>query len=235
MSANTYLPLAAGLAAPLIVLCLVWATRRAGALLRERRAEQGASRARSSARKPGPKRALVVAAIASTVALAAAVALAVSDRQAPGSVMTGSEEATVPTASTPPPPRPAPRPQNNGGKRERRKPARVAAAVVNAAGVQGLAASKSRVLRRKGFKVRGTSTAPTQRTESVVFFAKGKARGARMAARALRIRSREPDDQQVDASGQGADVIVVLGTDEAGTLPSTRDSSYTSTSTVVDN
>jgi len=178
---------------------------------------------------------LVVAAIASTAALAAAVALAVSDLQAPGSVMTGSEEATVPTASTPPPPCPAPRPQNNGGKRERRKPARVAVAVVNAAGVQGLAASKSRVLRRKGFKVRGTSTAPTQRTESVVFFAKGKARGARMAARALRIRSREPDDQQVDASGQGADVIVVLGTDEAGTLPSTRDSSYTSTSTAVDN
>ncbi len=235
MSANTYLPLAAGLAAALIVLCLVWATRRAGALLRKRRAERRASRAQSSARKPGPKRALVVAAIASTVALAAAVALAVSDRQAPGSVMTGSEEATVPTASTPPPPCPALRPLNNGGKRERRKPARVAVAVVNAAGVQGLAASKSRVLRRKGFKVRGTSTAPTQRTESVVFFAKGKARGARMAARALRIRSREPDDQQVDASGQGADVIVVLGTDEAGTLPSTRDSSYTSTSTVVDN
>ena len=233
MSANTYLPLAAGLAAPLVVLCLVWATRRAGDRLRERRAERRASRAQSSARKPRPKRALVVAAIASAVAVAAAVALAVSDRQGLGSVMAGSEEATVPTAFTPPPPRPAPRPQNDG--RERRKPARVAVAVVNAAGVQGLAASKSRVLRRKGFKVRGTSTAPIQRSESVVFFAKGKARAARSVARALQIRSREPDDQQVDASGQGADVIVVLGTDEAGALPSTRDSSYTSTSTAVDN
>jgi len=231
MSANTYLPLAAGLAAPLVVLCLVWATRRAGDRLRERRAERRASRAQSSARKPRPKRALVVAAIASAVAVAAAVALAVSDRQGLGSVMAGSEEATVPTAFTPPPPRPAPRPQNDG--RERRKPARVA--VANAAGVQGLAARKSRLLRRKGFEVRGTSTAPIQRSESVVFFAKGKARAARSVARALQIRSREPDDQQVDASGQGADVIVVLGTDEAGALPSTRDSSYTSTSTAVDN
>jgi len=86
---------------------------------------------------------------------------------------------------------------------------------MNGAGVQGLAATKSTLLRRKGFKVKGTGDLPATREESVVFFKKGRARDARRVSRTLRISAEEPSDRQVRAWGQEAGIVVVLGTDAA--------------------
>ncbi len=213
MSTSSYLPLLVGLAAPFVVLGLVWATRWALESLRQKRAERRASRGPSMHRRSLLKRIAVVLGVAAILVVAAA--LAVLDRQGRAQTVLDSG-ATLPTTSVREPGTAA-RPEKDTRDSDRRKAKPVAVSVVNAAGVQGLAATKSGLLRRKGFKVKGTGTALSTREESVVFFKEGKALDARRVSRAIRINSREPNDQQVAAWGQKAGVVVMLGSDAADT------------------
>lgn len=219
MSASSYLPLLAGLAAPFVVLGLVWTTGRALESVRQKRAERRASRDPSMHSRPLLKRIAVVLGIATI--LVAAAALVVFDRQGRAQIVSDSG-ATLPTTSVREPgsaarPDQDTRPERDTRDSDRRRAKPVAVSVVNAAGVQGLAATKSGLLRRKGFKVKGTGTALSTREESVVFFEKGKALEARRVSRAIRINSREPNDEQVAAWGQKAGVVVMLGKDAANT------------------
>ena len=225
MSASDYLPLLAGLAAPLSVLVLVWATRRALERLRQRKLERLASRGPSAGRRVHFKRAAAVLGTACTVLIAAAL-LALEGQ--PGRAQTvGDSGATLPTGPVGEP-RASARTENREPDRERRKPKLVAVSVINAAGIQGLAARTSTRLRRKGFEVTGTGNAPSTLEESVVWYKKGKESDARRARRALRISSQERNDRQVRASGQKAGVVIFLGSDatdspvrQASTEPST--------------
>jgi len=225
MSASDYLPLLAGLAAPLSVLVLVWATRRALERLRQRKMERLASRGPSGGRRVHFKRAAAVLGTACTVLIAAAL-LALEGQQGRAQTV-GDSGATLPTGPVGEP-RASARTENREPDRERRKPKLVAVSVINAAGIQGLAARTSTRLRRKGFKVTGTGNAPSTLEESVVWYKKGKESDARRARRALRISSQERNDRQVRASGQKAGVVIFLGSDatdspvrQASTEPST--------------
>ena len=225
MSASDYLPLLAGLAAPLSVLVLVWATRRALERLRQRKLERLASRGPSAGRRVHFKRAAAVLGTACTVLIAAAL-LALEGQQGRAQTV-GDSGATLPTGPVGEP-RASARTENREPDRERRKPKLVAVSVINAAGIQGLAARTSTRLRRKGFKVTGTGSAPSTLEESVVWYKKGKESDARRARRALRISSQERNDRQVRASGQKAGVVIFLGSDAtdspirpASTEPST--------------
>jgi len=225
MSASDYLPLLAGLAAPLSVLVLVWATRRALERLRQRKLERLASRGPSAGRRVHFKRAAAVLGTACTVLIAAAL-LALEGQQGRAQTV-GDSGATLPTGPVGEP-RASARTENREPDRERRKPKLVAVSVINAAGIQGLAARTSTRLRRKGFKVTGTGNAPSTPEESVVWYKKGKESDARRARRALRISSQERNDRQVRASGQKAGVVIFLGSDatdspvrQASTEPST--------------
>lgn len=226
MSASDYLPLLAGLAAPLSVLVLVWATRRALERLRQRKLERLASRGPSAGRRVHFKRAAAVLGTACTVVLIAAAVLALVGQQGRAQTV-GDSGATLPTGPVGEP-RASARTENREPDRERRKPKLVAVSVINAAGIQGLAARTSTRLRRKGFKVTGTGNAPSTLEESVVWYKKGKESDARRARRALRISSQERNDRQVRASGQKAGVVIFLGSDatdspvrQASTEPST--------------
>jgi hypothetical protein len=219
MSASSYLPLLVGLAAPFVVLGFIWATRRALESLRQKRAERRASRDPSMHSRSLPKRIAVVLGIATILVVAAA--LAVFDRPGRAQIVSGSG-ATLPTTSVREPgtaarPDQDTRPEKDTRDSDRRRAKPVAVSVVNAAGVQGLAATKSSLLRRRGFKVKGTGTALSRREESVVFFKEGKALDARRVSRAIRINSRETNDRQIAAWGQKAGVVVMLGRDAANT------------------
>ena len=225
MSASDYLPLLAGLAAPLSVLVLVWATRRALERLRQRKLERLASRGPSGGRRVHFKRAAAVLGTACTVLIAAAL-LALEGQQGRAQTV-GDSGATLPTGPVGEP-RASARTENREPDRERRKPKLVAVSVINAAGIQGLAARTATRLRRKDFKVTGTGNAPSTLGESVVWYKKGKESDARRARRALRISSQERNDRQVRASGQKAGVVIFLGSDatdspvrQASTEPST--------------
>jgi hypothetical protein len=226
MSASDYLPLLAGLAAPLVVLVLVWATRRALERLRQRKMkmERLASRGPSGGRRVHFKRAAAV--LGTCTVLIAAALLALEGQQGRAQTV-GDSGATLPTGPVGEP-RASARTENREPDRERRKPKLVAVSVINAAGIQGLAARTSTRLRRKGFKVTGTGNAPSTPEESVVWYKKGKESDARRARRALRISSQERNDRQVRASGQKAGVVIFLGSDatdspvrQASTEPST--------------
>ena len=224
MSASDYLPLLAGLAAPLSVLVLVWATRRALERLRQRKLERLASRGPSAGRRVHFKRAAAV--LGTCTVLIAAALLALEGQQGRAQTV-GDSGATLPTGPVGEP-RASARTENREPDRERRKPKLVAVSVINAAGIQGLAARTSTRLRRKGFKVTGTGNAPSTLEESVVWYKKGKESDARRARRALRISSQERNDRQVRASGQKAGVVIFLGSDAtdspvrpASTEPST--------------
>ena len=171
------------------------------------------------------KRAAAVLGTACTVLIAAAL-LALEGQQGRAQTV-GDSGATLPTGPVREP-RASARTENREPDRERRKPKLVAVSVINAAGIQGLAARTSTRLRRKGFKVTGTGNAPSTLGESVVWYKKGKESDARRARRALRISSQERNDRQVRASGQKAGVVIFLGSDatdspvrQASTEPST--------------
>ncbi len=217
MTSSSYLPLLAGLAAPLLVLALVAAGRKAAANVAGSR---GGGRGKTGALttpKPRPKRLLSILSAASAVlVLGAGVAFAV-DRGLLPTVMKREPSPTVPT----PDPRVEGNPPAEDSSRTKRraavakpgKPRAVAVSVMNAAGIQGLAATKSQLLRGKKVKLKTVATAPATRGESVVFFKPRSAGHARRVGRLLEIRRVEPATPEVTAWGQGAPVTVVLGRD----------------------
>ena len=221
MSASSYLPLLAGLAAPLVVLGMVWTTRRALERMRRKREGRKASRGPAIRSRRPLKLPAVLFGIA-FMSLVVAAAVAVFDRQGRAQTVADSGANSPTTAVREPAPAARPKKgtrdtQTSARDTGRRKPKAVAVSVMNGAGVQGLAAQKSALLRRKGFKIARTGNVPATRDESVVFFKKGKARDARRVSRALRISAEEPNDRQVRAWGRKARIVVVLGTDAAGT------------------
>ena len=242
MNASDYLPLLAGLAAPLVVLVLVWATGRALESLRQRKLERLGSRGPSGGRRVPSKRAAAVLGTACTVVLIAAAVLALVGQQGREQTVAtvlalvgqqgreqtvGDSGATLPTGPVREP-RAGARLESREPDSERREPKLVAVSVINAAGIQGLAARTATRLRRKDFKVTGTGNAPSTREESVIWYKKGKESDARRARRALRISSQKRNDRQVRASGQKAGVVIFLGSDAtdspirpASTEPST--------------
>lgn len=170
------------------------------------------SRRPSTRRRPLLKLTVIVLGLACSV-VGVTPAATVFERQRRAQTVADSD-ATVPRTARREPVEAA-QPEEESRHSGRRKPKPVPVSVMNGAGVQGLAATKSTLLRRRGFKVAGTGTAPATRSESVVWFTNGKARDARRVARALRIESEERNDQQVQALGRKAAIVVVLGTDAA--------------------
>jgi LytR cell envelope-related transcriptional attenuator len=182
--------------------------------LRHKRAERRVSRGPSIRSRPSLKLPAVLFGIACMI-LVVAAAVALFDRQG-GAQTVADSGATAPITARREP-IVAARPEKGTRDSGRSKPRAVAVSVMNGAGVQGLAARKSTLLRRKGFKVKGTGNVPATRDASVVFFKKGRARDARRVSRALRISAEKSNDRQVRALGQRAGIVVVLGTDAADT------------------
>jgi hypothetical protein len=111
-----------------------------------------------------------------------------------------------------------------GAKKKRQKdtapppvrPADVSVAILNGTTVDGLASQFGGKLQQQGFQVGNEDNANQgQVNESVVLFKPGKSREAALVRRKLGFTQVEPADQQSLAQGGGADVIVVLGSDQA--------------------
>lgn len=168
-------------------------------------------------RKARPKRLLSTLFAASAVLfVVAGVAFAV-DR---GVIPTLAKPEPSPTVPTPDPPIQANGPAKDPSPGNRRataakpkEPRAVAVSVVNAAGTQGLAATKSELLRRKKVRLKTVGNLSATRGRSVVFFKGHSAPYARRIGRLLGIRRVEPTTREIAASGKGARVIVVLGRD----------------------
>jgi hypothetical protein len=95
-------------------------------------------------------------------------------------------------------------------------PGNVSVAILNGTTVNGLASSIGTKLEQQGFKVGNEDNSNQgQVNESVVLFKPGKSREAALVRRRLGLTQIEPADQQSLAQGGGADVIVVLGSDQA--------------------
>ena len=96
------------------------------------------------------------------------------------------------------------------------KPADVSVAVLNATGVNGLANQFGDRAQAEGFKKDNVGNAPgaEQRAESVVLFAPGKEREARLVRRRFDVNQIEPVDTESQALAPGADVILVIGADK---------------------
>jgi len=98
---------------------------------------------------------------------------------------------------------------------KKKTPKTVRVSVLNGSEIQGLAATSSRRLRQKGFKVGTVDTAPEPRERSTVFFKVDMGRYARRVSRALGVSRRERLDRRVARLGENAGVVVVLGKDKA--------------------
>jgi hypothetical protein len=92
----------------------------------------------------------------------------------------------------------------------------VSVAVLNATGVNGLANQFGDRAQAEGFKKDNVGNAPgaEQRAESVVLFAPGKEREARLVRRRFDVNQIEPVDAESQALAPGADVILVIGADK---------------------
>jgi hypothetical protein len=95
------------------------------------------------------------------------------------------------------------------------RPADVSVAVLNATPVQGLANQFGDRAQAEGFKKDNVGNAPgaQQRAESVVLFAPGKEREARLVRRRFNVSNIEPVDEESKALAPQADVILVVGAD----------------------
>ena len=95
------------------------------------------------------------------------------------------------------------------------RPADVSVAVLNATPVQGLANQFGDRAQAEGFKKDNVGNAPgaQQRAESVVLFAPGKEREARLVRRRFNVSNIEPVDPESQALAPQADVILVVGAD----------------------
>lgn len=88
-------------------------------------------------------------------------------------------------------------------------------AVMNAAGIAGLAQGTASELESSGYKVGPVVDAPGPRDESVVMHDAEARREARGVGRELDIRELEVVTGEVEAALAGTDVVVVLGGDRA--------------------
>ena len=94
------------------------------------------------------------------------------------------------------------------------KPADVSVAVLNATGLAGLADQFADKAEAQGFKRDNVGNAPGgQRAESVVQYAPGKEREARLVRRKFDISAIEPADPESLKLAPEADTIVVIGAD----------------------
>ncbi len=212
MHASSYLPLLVGVAAPLVVLALVYATGRALESVRQRRGARKAARAPTTRAKRASGRLVLSLLFASVVFVVAAAGVALLNQ---------GRAQILPTSDPRPPVAPLGAAVSDSdreeaaraGKKETPKTVRVS--VLNGSEVQGLAATSSRRLRQKGFKVGAVDTAPEPREQSTVFFKIESSRYARRVSRALGVSRRERLDRRVARLGENADVVVVLGKDQA--------------------
>ena len=231
MGTSSYLPLLAGLAAPLLVLGLVAAGRKASEEVQGRR---GQRRPRVGAltgpKQPRKRLITTLAAVSAVLLIGAGVAFTVGRGVLPTQMkeepsptaptadprVEASPRATDPRVAASPSPKDPPRPNRGATVAKSSKPRPVAVSVMNAAGIQGLAAKKSEPLRGKKVKLKTVGTAPSTRGRSAVFYTRRGARHARRIGRLLKIRRVERATQEVTALGKGAPVTVVLGRDASG-------------------
>jgi hypothetical protein len=96
------------------------------------------------------------------------------------------------------------------------QPGDVSVAVFNATGVNGLANQFGDRAQADGFKKDTVGNAPSgqQRAESVVLYAPGKQREARLVRRKFDVNQMEPVDATSQAQAPQADVILVIGADK---------------------
>lgn len=212
---SSYLPLVAGLMAPILVLAVVVAGRKASDKVHRRRAARRVKTGVPARPEPPPRRLLPIVSVASAVLfVVAGVAFAV-DRGVVFNLTKPKPSPTVPPADprvqVSGPAQPPSRAKRAAKPANQRKPRAVDVSVVNAAGIQGLAARKSELLRDKKVKLKTVGNAPATREESVVYFTRRSARHARRIGRLLEIRRVEPATPQVAEWGRRARVIVVLG------------------------
>ena len=113
------------------------------------------------------------------------------------------------------------RPPDEQRRRARSQPAGplnrslVTVSVLNGTTVPGLAAQIGDEIESKGFQRGNVANAiDQQRPESVVMFAEGAERPARVVARGLGISTVEPVDPDSQALAGNASVVVVVGTDQ---------------------
>lgn len=95
-------------------------------------------------------------------------------------------------------------------------PAEITVSVLNGTTVPGLAAQVGDQVENEGFVLGNvTNAAEQQRAESVVMYAPGSTRDARLVARRLRLsRSVEPIDAESQALAGDATVVVIVGQDQ---------------------
>jgi hypothetical protein len=97
------------------------------------------------------------------------------------------------------------------------RPGDINVAVLNATGVQGLAQTFGDKVQAEGF-VKGSvgnyNGAP--RAESVVMYAPGKKREARLVSRSFRISAIAPADGVARDTAPSADIVLVMGADKQG-------------------
>lgn len=100
------------------------------------------------------------------------------------------------------------------------RPAEVLVGVLNGTGGTevGLAARYADVLESDGFRTGVVTDAPEAVTESVVMFSSGNRPAARRVGRTVDVDNSEPMSSEIAELSEGADVMVVIGTDH-GSLP----------------
>lgn len=106
-------------------------------------------------------------------------------------------------------------PENERSSSAPLRPADVSVAVFNATAVPGLASQFGDKAQADGFQKDNVGNAPggEQKAESVILYAPGKEREARLVARKFDISAREPADPESLAQAPQADVILVVGAD----------------------
>jgi hypothetical protein len=103
-----------------------------------------------------------------------------------------------------------------GSKRTPVDPASINVAVLNGTSVAGLARTEGDKVDAAGFQLGNVDNAiDKQRAESVVLFAPGRNREARLVARKLGISQIEPADAESRARAPSATVIVIVGADRS--------------------
>jgi hypothetical protein len=213
LHASSYLPLLVGVAAPLVVLALVYATGRALENVRQHRGARRAARASTTSAKP------VLGGLALSLFVASGVFFVVAAGL--GLLVNQGGAQILPTSDPRPPVAPvgagAPDRDREEASRavKKKSPKTIRVSVLNGSDIQGLAATSSRRLRQKGFKVAAVDTAPEPREQSTVFFKVDMSRYARRVGRALGVSRRERLDRRVARLGENAGVVVVLGKDKA--------------------
>jgi hypothetical protein len=121
---------------------------------------------------------------------------------------------------------------NRTGQSRTVVPGDVSVSVLNGTTVSGLAHNFGTKLDQAGFKVINLVTAQSQANESVVLFKPGANREARTVADALKINNIQPADADSINQAGDAEVIVVVGADQAPaqeTVPTSTTPSTTPT------